>query len=369
MRSLALGGVLAALVIPATAQAWQFDRIEGEQYRITQGGFDGVEQRIQAVSDAWGPKVNFLQIFAEAEQATRALDGDPVSGAVTGFRWEAGNESEGDWRPQGITGSADAQDDGMWGPNKVLITSWHHEGNGPQTARITLHKTTDGNAGAPYRHVLLVVPKAGGDVDPVLSHAGGLAWVGRYLYVASTTHLKVFDLNDIIKVRDRHAELPGRYKYILPQSGSYDVTARPELKFSSVSVDRSREPEALVTSEFLDGHAAGGRIIRWPLGGLGLMGDYADSLGIWRARGIVDIQGALMRNGRFAVTSSWSSGNSKLYTGAQNQPSASARPTREWSLSGIQDLFYAPERDRLYSLTEFEDSRRVFAVDGSSVGL
>ena len=288
--------------------------------------------------------------------------------AVTGFRWEANNESEPDWRPQGITGSADAQPDGMWGPNKVLITSWHHEGSGPQTARITLHKTTQANAGAPYRHVLLVAAKPGGDVDPIISHAGGLAWVGKHLYVASTDHLRVFNLDDIITVREgRRGELPGRYNYILPQSGWYDADDNPGLRFSSVSVDRSQATPALVTSEFVE-NAPNGRILRFPLAGGGLMGAQVDSIAVWRARGINNIQGALMKGGRFALTSSYGESNpSFLYTGAQNV--VTDRDPIRWGRPGAQDLFYAPERDRLYSLTEFENSRRVFAVDASNAGL
>jgi hypothetical protein len=55
---------------------------------------------------------------------TRALGGTPAPNTITGFRWEANNEHESDWRPQGITGSADGYPGGAAGPYKVLITSW-----------------------------------------------------------------------------------------------------------------------------------------------------------------------------------------------------------------------------------------------------
>ena len=56
---------------------------------------------------------------------------------------------------------------------------------------------------------------------------------------------------------------------------------------------------------------------------------------------------------------------SYLYAGARKTP---LRKT-EWSLSGAEDLFLVGSNDRLYTLTEFEDSRRVFAVDASDHGL
>jgi hypothetical protein len=122
-----------------------------------------------------------------------------------------------------------------------------------------LHNTTASNTGAPYRHVLLVDPRPGGNLGLVQSHAGGLAWVGNHFYVASTNSLPVLNLDDIIKVRPgRRGELPGSYDYILPQSGSYTPNG---LTISSVSLDRTGGRLALVTSEYRHDQG-GGRIVR-----------------------------------------------------------------------------------------------------------
>ena len=76
--------------------------------------------------------------------------------------------------------------------------------------------------------------------------------------------------------------------------------------------------------------------------------------------------GAVMKNGRFALSSSYGNGNpSALYTGAKNTTMRKIT----WSRPGSEDLFLVPSNNRLYTLTEFEGSRRVFAVDGASVGL
>jgi hypothetical protein len=245
----------------------------------------------------------------------------------------------------------------------VLITSWH--GEPTENARLTLHNTTDSNANAPYRHVLLVVANPDGTATPLQSHAGGLAWIGNYLYVASTDRLLVFKISDLIKVKPALRNEVLTYDYILPLSGTYTPTAGTELKISSVSLDRSKPKAALVTSEFLPNEVPGGRIVRLPLNGNGLMGPAVTSKNAWTAEGITNIQGALMRNGRFAITTSFESAPSRLYAGPRNAP----LKLTTWSLPGAEDLFLVGSNDRLYTLTEFKDTRRVFAVDASDHGL
>jgi hypothetical protein len=321
-----------------------------------------VNGRINAAVARYGRRVGFREVFDNAEQKTRGLDGDPVPGTLTGFRWESGNENEDDWRPQGITGSADAYAGGMAGNYKVLITSWH--GEPTEYARITMHDTTTINANAPYRHALLVVANANGTVTPLRSHAGGAAWIGNFLYVASTDRLLVFRMSDLIKVKPARQGEVRTYDYILPQAGSYTANASPGLKFSAVSLDRSQSQIALVTSEFRT-NATGGRIVRFPVNANGSTGATVKSRGAWKTSGITNIQGALMRGGRFAIATSYGSAPSRLYAGARN---TRLRLTT-WSRPGVEDLFLVGSNDRLYTLTEFERTRRVFAVDGSAHGL
>ncbi len=357
-KGVVLGCALLAAAVPASAQAQQVVPIGGDITLTKSGLTPKGERGIRRVATRFGRKVGFDEIFNHAEQATRGLDA--LSGEVTGFRWEDGNESEPDWRPQGITGSADGYPNEMARNRKVLITSWHHE-PAPEYARLTLHDTTESNTGAKYRHVLLVLPGAGGNISLLQSHAGGLAWIGKYLYVASTDRLRVFKLDNIIKVRPERRGEVLTYDYILPQSGEY---AAPNYAFSSVSLDRSGGQPALVTAEFRL-NKGGGRILRFPLLKNGLMGASRTAAAAWKAKDIPNVQGALMRNGRFALTSSYGDGNpSKLYTGARN---TTMRVT-EWSRPGAEDLFLVPSSNRLYTLTEFENSRRVFAVDAGISG-
>jgi hypothetical protein len=359
-KRIALGAVLLTALVPSTAHAQQVTGIKTD-FTLTKSGLDaGSAANINAVANRMGRRVGFREIFNHVEQHTRGLDGDPVPNALTGFRWEDNNETESDWFPQGITGSADAYPNGMAGNYKVLITSWHAEPT--EYARVTLHDTTDSNTGAPYRHVLLVYPTGGGQVQPVQSHAGGLAWIGNFLYVASTDRLLVFKISDLIKVKPKLRNEVRTYDYILPLAGAY--TPSPALGVSSVSLDRSQKQAALVTSEFKE-NAAGGRIVRFPLKANGLMGKTVASRNAW-STDVQNVQGALMRSGRFALMSSFGNGNpSYLFAGARKTP---LRRT-EWPRSGAEDLFLVGSNDRLYTLTEFTGTRRVFAVDASDHGL
>jgi hypothetical protein len=362
-KRLALGAAVLTVAVPATAHAQRVVPIGGN-ITLTKSGLDaGVETNINRVARRYGAKVGFADVFNNAVQTTKALDGDPVPGALTGFRWGSNNESESDWRPQGITGSADAYASGLAGPYKVLITSWYHRPN-PSYARITLHDTTTANAGARYRHVLLVLPTTSGKATLLQSHAGGLAWVGNRLYVASTDRLRVFNVDDIIKVSPARRSEVLTYDYILPQSGEYRALSNPRLAISSVSLERTGTRAQLVTAEFRH-DKDGGRILRLPLNKNGLMGASVKPNGAWKTENVSNVQGALIRNDRFALTSSYGNGQpSYLFAGAAN----TTLQQTTWSRSGAEDLFLVGENNRLYTLTEFEKTRRVFAVDAASVG-
>jgi hypothetical protein len=362
-KRIALGAVLLGALVPSTAQAQQVTPIKTD-FTLTKGGLDAAtSNNIDAVAKRMGRRVGLGEVLnpKKVDQFTRGLDSAPVPNALTGFRWDGTDEGKPGWFPQGITGSADAYPNGLAGNKKVLITSWHAEPT--EFSRVTLHDTTASNANAPYRHALLVYPTGGGQVQPLISHAGGLAWIGNFLYVASTDKLLVFKISDLIKVKPKLRGEVRTYDYILPLSGTY--TPSPALGVSAVSLDRSQKQPALVTSEFLPNAAPGGRIVRFPLKANGLMGKAVASRNAW-STDVTNIQGALMRGGRFAITSSYGNGNpSYLFTGARKTP---LRKT-EWSLSGAEDLFLVGSNDRLYTLTEFEGSRRVFAVDASDHGL
>jgi hypothetical protein len=115
--------------------------------------------------------------------------------------------------------------------------------------------------------------KDGKDIEPLHHvHAGGLAWVGRYLYVSDTKRgLRVFDLQHMWRADTGSKEYKvangrvsaGGYRYLLPQIGFYTYSEKGEAcqngalpVQSSVSVDRK-------TKLSCRGSTAGAKQMEW----------------------------------------------------------------------------------------------------------
>jgi hypothetical protein len=144
---------------------------------------------------------------------------------------------------------------------------------------------------------------------------------------------------------------------VLPQVGLYKT--QPGLRFSFVALDKSNGP-ALVTGEYKQG-AAGGRIVRWPLGPGNLPTGQAAAAFTSPAG---SMQGALMLNGRIGASSSAGEGNPGVFT--TGAPGA-ATTKHTWA-AGVEDVSYAPTSGRIYSLTEYPKARVVFGVPASTLG-
>lgn len=77
---------------------------------------------------------------------------------VDGFCWDQADDTTGDWVPQGITGSHDAQPDGKWLDKYVYIASWHSRNtDNNEFARISV-VDNDGGDHTIYNHIMLVDP-------------------------------------------------------------------------------------------------------------------------------------------------------------------------------------------------------------------
>lgn len=286
----------------------------------------------------------------------------PVSGAVAGFSWDAGDQATEEWYPQGITALDPIRVPG--GHDTVLATSWYSRaGAGSRVSFVRL-----GAGGTRYRHVLLVEPFQHGrtaDFRPVAIHAGGLARAGHYLYVADTwLGLRVFDLRRILRVDRGDAGRVGRdergryhgfgHAFVLPQVQVYAQPAR-SARFSFVSTDASTSPPSLLTGEYRE-HGAGGRLVRWgldPATGR-LVGGRA-----WEAFAspVSQMQGALSHQGRFVISTSDGPRPGRLVSGT---PSAPLR-TAPW-IAGAEGVALAPDAGLLWSLGERPGNRHVFAI-------
>lgn len=290
---------------------------------------------------------------------------DQILYSVDRFCWNTGDSEVSYWVPQGVTGSADADDDGLWGPDKVLAVSWHYD---QAKAGTTMNKGVrvsfvDRVSGM-YRHVLLVEPTGTADFKAVPIHAGGLAWLGRYLYVADTSRgLRVFDMERILEVSTGQPDLVGEhdgayyafdYRYVLPQVATYYQSTFPPspcvpeavdaLCFSSLALDRSTTPDTLVVGEYRSGRSTapavdGGRVVRYPVDA---SADRKLTLTAGKAvpydavtMPVSNVQGVQTWDGNYYLGRSSATEHSFLYSGSVGSDVA----THSWAIGG-EDMYH-----------------------------
>ena len=288
------------------------------------------------------------------EQAFRF--GGSSSNSLADF--EDGYSDKDYWEVQGVTGNHDATGEflekfGTLIPGdgkRFMFVSFYHSdelGNGtdfPKGVRVAFVDVTnlDGVGSSDqvrYRLFLLVRPEwsgGKGSFGPVLydsgvtsNHAGGLGWFrgengNEYLYVPDTsTGIRIFDLNEVLRVTETDDKLDiGRqsgdtyaafgYQYVIPEVARYRLCESSCcLRFSTVSIDRSSTPPALVTGEY-DSDSDTNRIVRWPLNvktGLPLHQSEANGgdTSLWVASeafytGVSKVQGVLMLGDHTYIT-------------------------------------------------------------------
>ncbi|MBL8741880.1 MAG: hypothetical protein JNK04_12320, partial [Myxococcales bacterium] len=309
--------------------------------------------------------------------APGAVPGTP-SGVELAFRWEDEENDKETWVPQGLTGSADADASALVGGRRLALVSfyWNEDAapNDPaKGVRLALVDITNPNE-PQYRFILLVEPKAGPDWGIVDIHAGGIAWFGDYLYVASTgSGLRVFDMRTIFQA-DTSMDLigcdatsckAGLYKYVLPQVGRYQrVTTCDEPPiFSFVALDRSLVPPALVTGEYCSDTACAGplngRVFRYaldPATGL-LVGDQTFARDAFYM-GERQVQGAVSIGDIFFFSSSAPAGGA----GALYRVEVGNSATFGW-VDTPEDLMVDGASSTLFGLSEGVGERVVFEAD------
>jgi hypothetical protein len=297
------------------------------------------------------------------------------------YRWDAHDERDEQWYPQGISTSADASDTGDIDGRRVVVTTWYSTGRDgtKRGSRVTFVDLDSGR----YRHVLLVSPvldETGAlTLRPMAIHAGGVVWAGPYLHVAATSRgFVTARVHDIMRVAgdddqpDRFGVDGTRlhaygYRYVLPVRFTYRAHAdegHQKLRYSFVSLDRRSDPPALVAGEYALDPDATTRLARYELdprtsqlatGEDGFSRPLAVDEG-----GVKQMQGAVIASGRYHVTVShgpWMPGS--VYAG---QPGSMRQ--RRWALPmGPEDLSYWPSTDRIWSLTEHPRRRWVVAMD------
>lgn len=201
----------------------------------------------------------------------RALPVEPT--ATRAFCWDA--EDTRSWRPGAVTTSGDADDDGVWGRNRVILSGWSRNDNqstglsnsqAAVTAGRGLAKVAFVDANDPghltYTWVLLVVPVDGGrDYRALSSQLTGMVWYQDKLLVTATgegrTALYAYDMNRVQRTtvdtgavgRVRGGWAANGSRYVLPAVASYRLTGSEAVRPETISLDRSTAPDSLVASE------------------------------------------------------------------------------------------------------------------------
>ncbi|SDZ29393.1 hypothetical protein SAMN05421504_11221 [Amycolatopsis xylanica] len=259
--------------------------------------------------------------------------------ATTALCWDADRAGSAAWVPQGITTSGDADNDGMWGNDKILLSGWHGTEtlNRYNDARVMVVNYNKPAAPA-FRMAYLAVPNSTGtDFSAAKAHMGGMAWYGDKIYVtavgSTSTAIRVFSTKHILQMTDSSDSIGKNpsgysaygYKYAMMQIGYYSYaggacsmssdTGVP--CFSSLSLDRSTSPASLVTTEYFSDQSLHGRLFRYDMGSDYLLD--ANSSGsvaateAYRSQ-VGNMQGVLAHNGKWYVAHSSATQAGQLWT-------------------------------------------------------
>jgi len=297
------------------------------------------------------------------------------------YRWDAYDERDVQWYPQGISTSADASDTEDIAGRRVLVTTWYSTGRDgvKRGSRVSVVDLDSGR----YRHVLLVVPvlDASGALTlrPMSIHAGGIVWAGPHLHVAATARgFVTARVDDIMRVPgdDDHPDRLGvegtsfhsyGHRYVLPVRFTYQAFAdegHEKLRYSFLSLDRRSDPPALIAGEYALRRDATRRLARYELDPatwqLATGEDGSSRPLAIEDGGVRQMQGAVMAGGRYHVSVS----RGRLTPGSVWSGRPGSMRERRWALPmGPEDLSYWPSTDRIWSVTEHPRRRWIVAMD------
>lgn len=276
------------------------------------------------------------------------------------YAWNAHDQRDPVWWPQGITTSAEAHPSGrVAGRRLVVTTSYAKPVDGiHRGSRLTFLDLDT----LRYGHVPLVVPHLDAEGRLTLGglrvHAGGLAWAGDWLHVAATARgfftCRVDDLVRISGTNGHGYVLPVRFTH-----RAFTDEGHEPLRHSFLSVDR--DTQALLVGEYGRGRQTT-RLAQYALDPdtwLPTIDPSGHARPVSVSHGVRQMQGAVIAHGRHHVTASrgpWTPGS--VFTG---DPGALRQ--HRWAVPmGPEDLTYWPRTDRLWSHSEHPYRRWVWSM-------
>jgi hypothetical protein len=253
---------------------------------------------LDALAEDLGAPVSLATVLREAEHEMSAEDDCAGRGALPAepeaaraYCWEKSDARDEDWAPVSVTTSADADDDGRWGDDRVILSAWTRTADaaGPGSARVAFVDAGDPDR-LTYTWALLALPTAptgarqatpagdGGQHEdgyrPLGGELRGMVWYQDKLLATVGTPggeaLYVFSLDRVHRTATAAAPSTAsaaataaattgtadRSRFVLPAVASYQLRGggcRAEEEGSAclgaLSLDRSTSPDTLVTAE------------------------------------------------------------------------------------------------------------------------
>ena len=271
-----------------------------------------------------------------------------------------------DWLTQGLGGTDEWRTDETPGKDAhFLVATWCWRGSEGfrgtdfcdpdepvKRTRISLI-SVERNA---YRNVELVEPyvKRGPGGDTVetrglLLHAGGAAIAGRWLYVADTDWLYVFDLDHFIGDGRGGYQLPVWARYVIADPADRD-RYNP---FSSISIDGSAGAPRVVAAEFRLNPTADAVVTVWPVQTDGQLppGKRIQSIRAYTIDGdsIIDhVQGVASAGDLFLFSES----SNRIERTPAGAPRRAEDRCITWGAGTGEDLYASPGRNLLAGINE-----------------
>jgi hypothetical protein len=209
-----------------------------------------------------------------------------------------------------------------------------------------------------YRNVELVEPylDGRGSGEPVVAsrgillHAGGAAVAGRWLYVADTDRIYVFNLRHFVRQGDEPYQLP-----VWARFETADERDREEHNaFSSISIDGSGEEPSLVAAEWRLNPGSEALVTVWPLqrdGQLPPADPVIRSRRAWTIDGdsIIDhVQGVAAAGERFLFSES----SNRIERTPAGMPRRREDRCIRWGTGTGEDLYASERRDAVVGINE-----------------
>lgn len=380
---LAAGVAALTIVVTGVGAAHAANPISTTGFNLTRSS---TSSSVLSALDSALPNVSIDTVAADANRV------GPTGSSCTSvlphvkkkYCWQSDDNDTEQWYAQGVSTTYDAHGGTgtTAGGRSLIATSWYdHDGGTNKGARVSLLD----RANAKYRHVLLAVP-TGTSTSPSFTiadtHAGGLAWYGRLLYVADTDGIRVFDLGRMWRVNTAITGSIGRtssgygaygYKYVAPQVHRY--ARQGSFRYSSVAIDRTTSPDTLVATEYRapgNTSQASPRTVRYHLNETSKLlaensSRVAGADGAWNI-GVDSLQGGVFVSGRLYL--SQSDGGPTAGTdndrGDLYRYTPSSGSLVRWGNHlpiGTEDFSYWGSRGELWTTAEYPTLRGLYALD------